>query len=106
MHLALTSRGIRSPTSPLNNGTHASSPTRDQQRSGADSPVRLLFSDDRQLQDCEEQSDAAVLQQLVQWTAQVLQRLLRAAESATWKARGDLRAAVDALVEERNQYVP
>ena len=56
-----------------------------------------------ELQAFEEQSDDAVLQQLMQWTAQLLQRMLRAAEGATRSARVDLEAAVRELIEERKQ---
>jgi hypothetical protein len=70
------------------------------------SPVTTLFRDDKQLQAFEEQSDDVVLQQLMQWTAQLLQRMLKATEHATLEARGELKAAVKDLVEERAQYVP
>lgn len=43
------------------------------------------------------------MEQLMHWTAQILQRMLKAAERATLEARGDLEAAVKELAEERKQ---
>lgn len=92
-------------TSPQANTAGLSSPLRSPHQGASVSPVKALFCDDLQLQSYGEQSDAAVLQQLMQWTAQLLQRMLQAAEGATREARGDLEAAVKELVDERKQYV-
>ena len=100
----LSTLGISTETSPLKPTKAVGYLARQHEQGGAPvSPVKALFCDDLQLQAVGEQSEAVVLHQLMQWTAQLLQRMLRAAEGATRGARADLEAAVQELVEERKQ---
>jgi chemotaxis protein histidine kinase CheA len=66
-----------------------------------DTPVMELFCDDRRLRSTQEQSDSAVMQQLLQWTQHLLQRMHTATEAAGASAKAQLLERLGKLRDER-----